>query len=85
MTLRYPGVMIDLPVYYLVFFLEGRRGGVHDVPVRLDGGSCTPPLTDAIWDSGQVHTRLLRDRASSSFLSTGSVHVCRHTISRSIR
>ena len=65
---------MDLLVYYLVFFLEGRRGGVHDVPVRFDSGSCTPPLTDAIWDSGQT-----------SFLSIGSIYVCIHTISRSIR
>lgn len=81
MMLRYPGVMIDLPVY--LFF--GRAGVVIHVPIRFDGGSCTPPLpTDATWDSGRVLLRLLRDRASTSFLTTGSSYVCIHTISRSI-
>lgn len=72
---------IDLPVYYHVIFWEDRHGGVHDVPVRFDGGSRIPLLTGAIWDSGQVLTRLLRDRASTSFLSTGSISVCIHIIS----
>ena len=83
MMLRYPGVMIDLPVYLFL----GRAGVVMYIMCLyvFDGGSCTPPLpTDATWDSGQVLLRLLRDRASTSFLSTGSSYVCIHTISRSI-
>ena len=79
MTLRYPGVMIDLPVYY--FFLEGRRGGVHDVSLRFHGGSCTPLLTDAVWDTGQILMRLLRGRASTSFLSTPAAFMYAYILS----
>ncbi len=68
--LRYPGVMICLPVCYSSL---GGRCGAHGAPAQFGGWNLIfPLLTDTNWGSGQV---CLWDRASTSFLNCSN-YVC---------